>query len=396
MKISVQYFGDFKILYDDMPLVGNKVHKESQFNRLLLALFYAGSSGMDKAALEKFVVGDFESEEEHSALRIIVYKAKKKLQTLGINHKDPIFQKKGIYYWTPDIPVESDCGKFDELFEQAEAIEMQSSSKMLEKKLFLYMEAAYLYKGEFLEAYAAETSIAMIAKKYRDRFKVCVEQAAYLLEQLKDWDNLEMLGKFATTAQPYCDWEALVMQALVEKRKFEEASDYYSDVVDSYLKDCGIYPSDKLTSIMDGMSENQKENIDTLDDIQNILDELRPDIDGGYYCSFPVFKGIYQMAVRSMERTGVTAYLLLCKLLDNSGNKVENDEISTRLGNAIRVSIRHGDMYTDYGKGQFLVLLTNTSLENCEIVQKRIDKAFAINQNMYAIKYHVNNVTNKF
>ena len=62
------------------------------------------------------------------------------------------------------------------------------------------------------------------------------------------------------------------------------------------------------------------------------------------------------------------------------------------MGDAIRFAIRRGDALTQYGKGQYLVLLVNTSRENCGVIQKRINDRFIIGRQRSSIEYHVNSV----
>ncbi len=66
------------------------------------------------------------------------------------------------------------------------------------------------------------------------------------------------------------------------------------------------------------------------------------------------------------------------------------DELSPRLQEAILTSIRHSDTVTKYGKGQYLVLLTNTSREDCEIVRRRIDKNFLTPNQRTGVDYQIN------
>ena len=396
MEISVQFFGKFNIVYDGTPLVGEKVHKESQFNRLMIALLYAWPNGVDKDELERFVIGENEMNEEHTALRIIIYKTKKKLVKLGLPDINLIYQEKGVVYWCKEIPVVSDCRMMEEYYTKAEEGKDAENKIDVEKSMLLYMDAAYLYRGEFLELYGAEIQIAHLAKKYRKLFVDCINHASKMMEKLKDWDNLEMLGRFAVLAQPLCNWEILVMEALVQKRLYEDATTYYSDVVDFYLKECGIYPSEDLMRIMDELEDSMQHSIGTLDSIQENLEEKEELIQGGYYCSFPVFKGIYQMIMRQMERTGLNAYLMLCSLVDKKGNPLRDvnklDDLSPDLKEVIEKSIRRGDMFTRYGKGQYLLFLANTSLENCRIVEERIISSFSQVGHHDLLKFHINSV----
>jgi GGDEF domain-containing protein len=68
------------------------------------------------------------------------------------------------------------------------------------------------------------------------------------------------------------------------------------------------------------------------------------------------------------------------------------EEMSSRLNEAIRYSVRHGDIVNQYGKGQFLVLLVNTTRENCEIVEKRINQKFIVGRQRVGVQYHINSV----
>ena len=133
-----------------------------------------------------------------------------------------------------------------------------------------------------------------------------------------------------------------------------------------------------------------------LDSIQAELSEKKDQEEGGYLCSYPVFQGIYHMVERIMERSGQSVYLMLCTLVDSKGNPMEEgpllEELSPRMKEAICHSVRHGDAVSRYGKGQYLVLLLNTTRENCSIVQKRINYRFLVGRQRTGIRYYVNSV----
>ena len=68
------------------------------------------------------------------------------------------------------------------------------------------------------------------------------------------------------------------------------------------------------------------------------------------------------------------------------------ETLTQRLGDAIQHSVRHSDTVNRYGKGQYIVLLVNTTLENCKIVQKRINQKFIIGRQRTGVQYYVNSV----
>ena len=409
--IKVQMFGNFRMDYNGAPFVADKMHKESQFNRLMQAMMHYSTCGIAKDKLEEIVIGERDIDAPHTALRVIVYKTKQKLAQLGLPGNDLIYLENGIYYWTPDIEVDEDAASFERCFKEAQELDMQfatdkavenkaAENKVTEiedRKLELYMKAFYLYKGEFLASYTGETWIAQEARRYHIIFVQCVNEAADILRRKKSFKSLEKLGIYAAKADPFNEWETLVMEAMVETRRYDEASQYYSEVVDYYLKECGIYPSASLMEILERYSNQMNHTYEILENIQEGMNEHNESgYEGGYFCSYPVFRGIYQSSARIMKRTGVSVYLMLCTLVDKDGKQIQSememDKYSRQLKECIGESIRKSDIYAKYGKLQLLILLVGTNRENCEIVQKRINRQFKKRHPRASVKYHVNSV----
>ena len=71
------------------------------------------------------------------------------------------------------------------------------------------------------------------------------------------------------------------------------------------------------------------------------------------------------------------------------------EELSERLGECIRKAVRRSDVISRYGRGQYLVLLVNTTREDCEVVQKRITRKFLVNRQRIRVQYHVSSVDQK-
>ena len=82
--MKVKMFGSFRMVFDDQRLVSDKMHKESQFNRLMQMMMHYSETGISKEQLEEYVIGEGKIGVPHTALRVIVYRAKQKLQQLGI------------------------------------------------------------------------------------------------------------------------------------------------------------------------------------------------------------------------------------------------------------------------------------------------------------------------
>lgn len=424
-KIKVQMFGNFRMDYNGAPFVAEKMHKESQFNRLMQAMMHNSDCGIAKDKLEEIVIGERDIDAPHTALRVIVYKTKQKLAQLGLPGKNLIYLEGGIYYWTSDIEIEEDAAEFENLYNEACALEKQmpqeadgeenvykeavydktesaetvcdEQTKEIEDRLLeLYVKALYLYKGEFLAAYTGETWIAQEARRYHTMFEKIINEAAYILRKRKQFKGLEKLGVYAAKVDPFNEWEELIMEAMVETRRYDEAEELYTDVVDYYLRECGIYPSSRLLEILEKYSNQMNHAHEILENIQEGMNEQEETERGGYFCSYPVFRGIYQASIRIMKRTRIPVYLMLCTLEDEEGRQVQSEtkmnKYSRQLKKCVGESIRYSDIYTSYGKVQFLIMLIGLKREDCEIVKKRINRQFAKKNPRAAEKYHVNSI----
>jgi GGDEF domain-containing protein len=295
-----------------------------------------------------------------------------------------------MYYWTDEIPVVEDAREFEK---QYEAAEKETDSEL---KLHLYVESAHMYMGDFLPEQTRFVWVAQEDRRYRAIFCQSVEKAVALMREKQAYLSMEALGKYAASRQPFADWETIIMEALISMERYDEATRLYEDTVAYYMEEMGTRPSLEMMELLDQMTDQINYQYAFLDDIQEKLSGKDENELGGYYCSYPVFRGIYRMIERIIERGGQSVYLMLCTLVDKEGTPITEakqlDRIIGKLGDVICGSIRQSDAVCRYGKNQYLVLLVNTTRENCAIVEDRIDRHFLMDQKRVRIRYHVNSL----
>lgn len=387
--LQVKMFGNFSMMYNGDSLLGRKV-SGTQFVYLMQLLLHNKERGVSRADLEEAVFGDRDIEDRQHAMQSIIYNAKKKLRAMGLPEEvNYIKLKKGVFYWNNEIPVETDTELFEEYYRKSDMTDDE------EKKIEYLRKAIHQYRGEFLQNYTTTIWIAVESRRYNDMFCSCVEELCTILQSRGEFPQLEALGTYAATVMPFADWESITMDALIGQCKYEEASNLYSKTVDMYFEERGLRPSIKMVASLNRLGDQILHPVDVLDDIQNKLTDDSDD-DGGYGCSYPVFRGVYQVVSRMMERNGMSLYLMLCSIVDSKGNMMKDsdqlDELSKRLGDAIQKSVRKSDVYNRYSKGQYLVLLFNTTRENCSIIQKRINYNFLTGRQRTGVQYYVNSV----
>lgn len=390
--LVVKMLGSFSLLYRGKSLVGQKA-AESQFTYLMqMVLHYRNKGGVSRKAVEDVLFGDRDVEDRKHAFRSILYNARKRLEKEGCPRADYIIQKDGMLCWTEEIPVEEDADCFEALCLAAR------EEKSSEERLSLLLEACNAYTGEFLGMYAGLIWAAIESRRYRTMFYRCVEEIVELLRDRQDYITMEKVGRRASKMAPFADWESVTMEALIGMGKYEEARQLYADTVQLYFEERGLKPSQRLMDSLNQLGEQFEHPYEVIDSVKEKLAEPMGR-SGPYVCSWPVFQGLYQMVSRMSERNGWSVYLMLCTVVDSKGNPMREgprlDELSSRLGEAILHSIRRSDMVNRYGKGQYLILLLNITLENCRVVQKRIDGMFLSGRQRTGVKYHVSDVTSE-
>jgi len=388
--LQVRMLGGFSLTWNGALIAGGSRSSDSQFTYLLQILIHNREKGVTRDKLEELLFEDRELDNVHHALQSIVYNSKKKLEKAGLPKVNYIVQKKGVFFWTPEIPMIEDAEEFEKCYREAEAC------KDLDERLAFYMDAVHWYSGEFLPMQTAVIWAAREARRYREIFCECVERATELLRVGQDFFQMEELGTFASKIDPLADWESITMEALSSLGRYEDARKLYDDTVEYYFNEQGLRPSRKLLEQFDRLGDNIKHQHETLDIIQSELSGMSDQFPGGYLCSYPVFTGIYRMVERMMERGGQSVYIMLCTVVDGKGNPMKEgpnlEELTKRMADAVRRSIRRGDAMCQYGKGQYLVLLVNTTREDCGVIQKRINKRFIQGRQRSGIKYYVNSV----
>lgn len=388
--LNVRMFGGFALDWNGRAVTGNTKSGESQFAYLLQLVLHYRGKGVSRELLEGVLFGERDINDIHHATRSVIYNANRKLKAIGLQDAHCIQQRKGVCHWTDKVTVREDAAEFERLYREAAGAEDPG------RKLQLYLEACHCYKGEFLPAQTGLLWVAREARRYREMFCSCVDAAATLLKEYRDFEALRELGVYAATASPLSNWETVTMEALVAMGRYGDARKLYDDTVDLYFREQGLRPSPRMMKLFHRLGEQMENHYAALDEIQEKLSEEPGSEMGGYFCSYPVFQGVYHMIRRMMERGGQSVFIMFCMVVDGKGNLLEDrdvlEELSRKLGEAVIRSVRTSDTVTRYGSGQYLMLLVNTTREGCDIVQKRVTSNFFSGRHRMALRFYVNGV----
>ena len=366
--LEVRMLGDFSIAYQGrtLPMKNSLATKAMEVLQLLL---YRGEQGMARESLVDALFCDENSADPLNNLKVTVSNLRRILAKAGLPPEVTVRAKSKRYYFSSPGPVWLDVAAFDQWLDKAAAAGDE------EEKLACLLQADKLYAGDFLPHLAGEDWATVAAAHYRQRYFACVHQLAALLEKRDRWDELLAISTRAAALHHLEDWQCLRIDCLMKLGKYQEAKEVYDQAVRELEEEFVAKPSDALVQRFHQLSRAGQVSYETVYEVTGQLQEDEP-ARGAYYCSYPSFIDVYRTYSRMLERTGQSAYLLLYWLTDPRGQLLEDPQkaalAAPKLKAAISGSLRRGDVFTQFGRDRFLVILMGTNRENCELVDRRI------------------------
>ena len=389
--LKVRMLGGFSLSWEGRDLTAGSKSEDTQLARMLQILIHNRDKGVERSKLMQVLDEDSNAEDVHHLLRSVLYNLRKKIKEAGLPESIRIEFKNGRYYWTGDVDVEEDAECFEKLYVKAKK---EEDPELREK---YYTDACFLYKGEFLPYQTRLAWVSEEDRKYTQIFRECIEEAAECMRERRDFVSLEALGRHASKMSPYNEWEALTMEALVSLGRFHEAQTLYEETVELYQKEMGVKPSLNMIAKLEVFSARLEHRNASPETILNMLSEENIGR-GGFFCTYPIFQGIYRMMRRSMDRCGRYAFLMIVTLTnyntieDTSEMSPDLDalsKLSERMKTVICNSIRRSDIVCRFAKDQFLLILMNRDIEGCWVVRDRINRNFRLGGYNISLEYAI-------
>jgi len=387
--IYVKTLGTYSVSYKGSEIaIGTR--DESQIGLLMLLMFHFGKDGASRSLIRSTLFEDREIEDVSHAIRNVLYNMRKTLKAHGLPDAQFVKQSKGVYYWTDEVPVVDDSREFERLADEALT---ETDPKKYASAL---AKACHSYSGRFFAGRENIPWIYLEAERYRTLFHQITTALMDHYREANKYKDMYELALHAVRVDPFSEWEICAVEALTGLGRFSEAEKYYEETAELYLREYGDRSNEHVREFIRRLGEHLFHDHESIEEIQGKLTDLSNSDGHGYYCSLPVFQELYRSIERTMRRSADKIFLMLCTIVDSKGNPMREGpkliELSERLRIAAVNSVRHTDTVTKYGQGQYLILLINTTAENCRVVQKRINDSFLTSRQRTGIDYSVKGI----
>jgi len=360
--------GGFVIICNEIRIT-EQARKSSKVWRLLQYLVANRYRAVSQEELLEIFCDEDMQGNPGSVLRTMVYRARGALENGGLECAGQlIIAKSGSYSWNNSIDCETDTEEFEELIKKAGAEDIDKESK-----LELLLQAAALYKGDFLPNTTGFLWVLPLVRWYRTMYLDCVHDALELLVEFGRSADAEELCTKALCIDPFD--EQLIehhLNALILQDKNAEALDVYNKMESMFYDDLGVNFSEKLRTIYERIQHPGASKDMSLDEL---IDDWIKDVDfpGAYYCDAGIFRILLQIEARSVPRSGRTAFVV--RFDTKHEPKLRDGGIMKQLGMAIPGSLRMGDLFTRISPSQYMLMLHSLTYEDCKMLINRILRA---------------------
>lgn len=372
-SLKINMLGDLSVFYDEKPLILSK-EDSSKEEYLFLLLLYYREKGIHRDELIEALYGEEDMDQTSDSFHAMVLELQKLLIEAGLPKDEYVIHQAGIYSWESDkISVWLDIEEFEKKAEQG----LKEKDPLIQQRILDEVDA--LYRGEFLPDWTGVSWVEAENRRYQNLYFCCMRTLMELLQQQKNTGRLLRCCEKMTDLYPYEEWQLDRLDCLIGMKEYEQALQYYDEIADFYQEEFGLLPSEELKGRLQKIREYINYDIRNIHEIQERFTDVE-ELGGAIYCDLSEFTAIYRYMIRVTERVGMTAYLMLYTLTDKNHIPVEDpeilEEVRDAMYHAVKFSVRRSDLYTRYGKNQYLILLVETNQKGCEQVADRIYRNF--------------------
>lgn len=367
-KLYVKLLGEFSVWYGDerVNLGRSSTGRSAQlFQLLMLSPGYQISK--EKLMADLYKSGEYSN--KNNGINNIVCRLRKILTSAGIPGDEHIAIENGNCIWKSQILVVVDAARFCSLLDESTKVQG-------EERLRLLREAWVLYRGPILASNSIEEWAIPETLHYRELYHDCTKQIAQLLKASECWEDMYTLYTTAAAIEPYEEWQLGRLDSLIAMGKYEKAFQVYEKEARAYTEVSDQPISREMMERARKISQHLKGGYEDLDDIQLSLTEAnRKSKERVYECPYPNFMDVYCSLKRISARSKICCCLMQLTVVNRKKLPVQKAAAAKKgkmLGDAIKNTLRYGDILTQYNTARFLLILNHTRKEDGKVVFRRI------------------------
>lgn len=361
-----------------MYVNGNKVEQLLEKSRkgvaLMQFLILRKGQNVPTYRLMETLWAESESTNPESALKTLVSRMRGMLNQVAPDLGKCIVADHGAYRWESGEDVIIDLYELENLL--ADSKHLNGTD---EERIKVYEQILHLYKGDLLQHSEQAGWVVARGTALHNSFLAAMYAYVDLLKRQERHDEVAGVCRRALDIDNFDDRLHMdLMAALIKTDRNNEAMVQYKHVMHLYYNVLGVRPGDDMQEFYKQIVSCGK----TLEfNLEAIRDELRErnESRGAFICEYVVFKEIFNLQMRNLERLGSTMFLGVIMVSTLDGRAMEpmkQDNMVQGLLEILKTNLRKGDTVAHFNPTIVALLLPMVNYNTGHIVMERIKKIF--------------------
>lgn len=369
--VRIQMMGGFIVFINEIRM-DQALEKTRKGAALMQMLLVSRGQSVSTGRLIASLWPEEESANPESALKTLVSRLRTLLNQIAPDLGKCIVSDRGSYLWIAPADMEVDFYQVEDLFAELEEADGDRREELIRRLLEIY--TGDLLQDCYQNEWARAQSTAL-----HTRYLDAVHELVSILKERRDDEGVIAVCRRALEVDGFDDHLHLeLMSSLINRGRTNEAMTQYKHVTNMYYQGLGIRPSDEVQAFYKRIVSNGKNLEFNLESIRNELRESGGK-GGAFVCEYTVFKDIFNLQMRNLERLGSTMFLGLIQIVDQSSaepDPLKQDHLMRELMDVLRTNLRKGDTVAMFNTDIVALLLPMVNYSSGKLVMERLKREY--------------------
>lgn len=373
--IRIQMMSEF-VIYINERQADHMVNKSRKGLALIEYLIVGHGQPVSNQRLLSAFWGDERVTNPENALKTLISRVRAMLSQISPDLGGCIVADRGAYHWEclPEMTID--------LYELEDVFSRLQDTCDAERKRALYRRMMQLYRGPLLQKSELNEWVFPRATALHNQYIAGIYGYIEMLKQSeKAEDEQEIISvcRSALEREPFDDRIHIeLMRALLKNNNATEAKAQFEEVMHLHYHYLNVKPSRELMEFYNEIVEASKNiefNLETI--CRQLYQSSREQ--GAFVCDFPVFKEIFNLQIRNIERLDSTMFLaviMVSKINGEQMGSIKQENVMHGLMEILRTNLRKGDVITHFSPTMVAMLLPTVDYSTGDSVMERLKQKF--------------------
>jgi DNA-binding SARP family transcriptional activator len=373
-QIQIHTLGRFEICVDGKVVSGPLSHSK-KLKSLMAYLILNHDRAVAYSELFDVLWPNEESGNPRNALKMLMYRLRNALTAGGAPEKMSfVVIQQGACQWNPFLSCDID---FEQVCELRKKLQREALSA--DERMEALTEIMQLYQGHFLGDSDSEMwSVAQDAYLHNLYLQSVNEMVQLLREDDLQEEIVALCRSSLQIDELDEDINRSLILALAALGRYSEAAQQFSHITELYYTQLGIQLPVELRELYGQLVNVENHASLDIDEIVRQLEE--PEVPkGAFVCEYAIFRDLYRIEARCLERYGGRVFLGLLTVTDTECEQLplrQLNKVMDQLLELVVGALRKGDIVSRFSPSQLVLLLPTVTQETGEMVLERIRKAY--------------------